>query len=266
MDQVSRPLQIAFLLAVAFVGVWFVALRPRPVEAPPPPAQPAQAQPPSKSSIPGQAGDALDTARGGAAQANADAAARPGRADAASGDPAADARGPFSQALGANPSTTAAQSGAALGSQMRSASLRSDNAALQSSVVAVSLVGVTLAEMQAGPARAAASGGGAGAMPARAESALAQRKTVVLLFYGRGADDRGMRTELGKVGTRGGRVVVLSAPVSTVARFGALTRGVKVLEAPTVVVVGPGRQGRAIAGFTDSTEVDQAVLSALRGR
>jgi hypothetical protein len=89
---------------------------------------------------------------------------------------------------------------------------------------------------------------------------------VVLLFYGRGADDRGMRSELGKVGTRGGRVVVLSAPVSTVAQFGSLTSGVKVLEAPTVVVVGPGRQGRALAGFADSTEIDQAVLSSARSR
>ena len=260
MDQVSRPFQIALLAVVGFVGVWFVALRPKPVEAPPPPpAQPAQAQPPAKSSIPGPAGDALDTARNGAAQANADAAARPGRVDQNSGQ----GGGPFTQAIGGNPASQANRSGRAVGSQVRAATLRSDNSALQSGMVALSLVGVTLAQVQGGSASA---GAAAGAAPARAQRALAQRKTVVLLFYGRGADDRGMRAELGKVGTRGGRAVVLSAPVSTVAQFGSLTSGVKVLEAPTVVVVGPGRQGRALAGFSDSTEIDQAVLSAARGR
>lgn len=262
MDQVSRPFQIALLLAVAFVGVWYVALRPKPVEAPPPPpAQPAQARPPAKSSIPGPAGDALDTARSGAAEANADAAARPGRVDANSGQ----AGGPFTRAIGGNPSSQANRTGQAAGEQMRTQALRSDNAAVQSGVVALSIVGATLAQVQGGSARAAA-GASAGAAPARAERALAQRKTVVLLFYGRGADDHGMRGELGKVSTRGGRAVVLSAPVTTVAQFGALTRGVKVLEAPTVVVVGPGRQGRALAGFSDSTEIDQAVLSSARGR
>jgi len=257
MDQISRPFQIALLLAFASLGVWFLALRPKPVEGPPPP--PAPAQPPAKSSIPGAPGRALDTARAGAARANADAAGRPARVDRGSGD----AGGPFTRAMGANPSSPAAQSGRAVGQQMREQSLRTDNAAAQSGLVALSFVRVTLEQVQGG---AAASSGVGGASPAAAERALAQRKTVVLLFYGRGADDTGVRGELAKVSRRGGRVAVMSAPVTRVAQFGAFTHGVRVLEAPTVVVVGPGRQGRALAGFTDSTEVDQAVLSALRGR
>jgi hypothetical protein len=95
-------------------------------------------------------------------------------------------------------------------------------------------------------------------------SALAARKTVVLLFYGRGSDDQAMRREMAKVQRRGSRIVVLSAPVDTVSRFGVITAGVRVLQSPSVVVVGPSRKARVLAGYTDSTEIDQAVESALR--
>lgn len=97
-----------------------------------------------------------------------------------------------------------------------------------------------------------------------AQRALAQRKALVLLFYGGGADDRGVRRELAKVGRRGGRVKVMSAPIARLASFGSITAGVKVLGAPTVVVVGPSGSGRSLPGYVDSTEIDQAVAAALR--
>jgi hypothetical protein len=154
----------------------------------------------------------------------------------------------------------------------------SDNAAVQSGFLALSFVGVALSGERAGGREVAArpsrkpaarptrkpAAPSLAASPDRVTSALAAHKTVVLLFYGRGSDDLGMRRELAKVERRGGRVIVLSAPVDAVSRFGVITAGVHVLQAPSVVVVGPTRKARVLPGFIDSTEIDQAVESALR--
>lgn len=63
------------LATLAFAALWFVALRPKAEEAAPAtPATPAAQTPapaPAQSAIPGAAGNVLDTARQGAAQANA---------------------------------------------------------------------------------------------------------------------------------------------------------------------------------------------------
>ena len=105
------------------------------------------------------------------------------------------------------------------------------------------------------------------ATPARVEAALAARKAVVLLFYSaRSSDDRAVRREVAGVRRRGGRVVVMAASIRGVSRFNAITRGVPILQSPTVVVIGPSRRARARSGFVDRTEIDQLVAAALAGR
>ena len=48
-------------------------------------------------------------------------------------------------------------------------------------------------------------------------------------------------------------------PIGDVGRYEAITRGVQVLESPTVLVIGAGGKARAITGYTQPKEIDQAV-------
>jgi hypothetical protein len=228
MAQVSRPVQVLLALTLVFGLVWFLALRPKPAE----PSAPASA--PSgqgESAIPGGPGNALDKARSGAGKANADNTARPGAVDsAASGAPGA----PGGAAAPARPG------GAPTGSP-----------ASATGPAGIVVTGAPVAR---------------GASPAAVTRALGRSKAVVVLFHGRGSDDSLVRSELSKVARRGGRVAVFSASIDRVSDFGALTTGVKVMQSPTVVVAGPVGQGRALRGYTDSTEIDQAVTSVLPAR
>jgi hypothetical protein len=95
--------------------------------------------------------------------------------------------------------------------------------------------------------------------------ALDQGKVAVLLFWNsKGADDRAARDAVRGVGRHGGQVVVKVAPIKQVARYAAITTGVKVNESPTVLVIDPSHEARPIVGYTTASEVDQAVGDALR--
>ncbi len=72
-----------------------------------------------------------------------------------------------------------------------------------------------------------------------------------------------MRSALRAVPRRDGRLVVKTSPISRLGRYEAITRGVKVLAAPTVLVIGPGPSARAITGFTTTAEINQAVSEML---
>jgi hypothetical protein len=93
---------------------------------------------------------------------------------------------------------------------------------------------------------------------------LDRGRVVALLFYNRrGSDDRAVRSALRAVPRRDGRVVVKTSPISKLGRYEVITRGVKVLAAPTVLVIGPGPSARAITGFTTTAEINQAVSEML---
>ena len=96
--------------------------------------------------------------------------------------------------------------------------------------------------------------------------ALDRDHAVVLLFWNRhGSDDRAVRQAAQSVDRRHGRVVVKVVPVASVGRYTAITKGVQILEAPTVLVIAPGGKARAIAGLTSTPELDQAVADVLAG-
>lgn len=97
--------------------------------------------------------------------------------------------------------------------------------------------------------------------------ALDRKQAVVLLFWNpRGIEDRAVHRAVGAVTRRDGRVLVKSVPVAAVGRYEAITRGVKVLESPTVLVIGPDRKVKPIVGYTITGEVDQAVADVLAKR
>jgi hypothetical protein len=85
-------------------------------------------------------------------------------------------------------------------------------------------------------------------------------KVVVALFWNKnGSDDRATRNALRAVNRHHGKVVTTAIPVSEVGKYEAITRGAQVLESPTVLVIGAGGKARAITGYTQAQEIDQAV-------
>jgi len=98
-------------------------------------------------------------------------------------------------------------------------------------------------------------------------SALDRHRAVVLLFWNsKASDDRAVRRAVAATARRHGKVVVKAVPVSQVARYGAITRGVQVLQSPTTLVIAPGDKARAIVGLTTKAEIDQAVGDALAAK
>ncbi len=84
MDQVSLPMRIALLAVLAFAGLWFVALRPKPPESAPPPPAPSAAS--GITSAPGKATSAVGEANAAtAARTGASSAATPAAAAAKTG-------------------------------------------------------------------------------------------------------------------------------------------------------------------------------------
>jgi len=136
-----------------------------------------------------------------------------------------------------------------------------------SSVPAATGAAATAAETPTGTASSAATTAKApsGDPSAPILASLAKGDVAVLLFYERaGSDDRAVRRAVRELPRHHGRVRVFSAPIADVGRYEAITRGVSVLAAPTVLVIGSDRQAHAITGFTDVDEIDQLVGDALK--
>jgi hypothetical protein len=233
MGQVSRPLQVVLVGALLFGAVWLVALRPKtgsgssaPPARHPAPTSTSPATGPG-SSLPGSLGRAVTKARGAAGQSDA---ANQNLQQAAGGQAAATAQ----------PAPITAQPPTAAGPTAVGRS-----------------VGGTLGAL---PSRATAS-------PTAVREAMSDGKVVVLLFFNpRGADDQLVRGELGQVSTHGGRAFIVSAPVREVSRFDSVTRGVQVLQSPTVLVIDRAHHARTLVGYTDRAEIGQWVSAAVAAR
>ena len=92
---------------------------------------------------------------------------------------------------------------------------------------------------------------------------LADGKVVVALFYNlHGSDDNAALRAVRSANRRHGRVVLHSIPIDSVGDYDAITTGVKVMQAPTVLVIGPDHKARTIVGYTEVKEIDQAVFDA----
>ena len=229
-------MQIVLIVTVLFAAVWFVALRPKAAENPPASTPAAQTKTPTTAaqgpgaSIPGALGDSVQKARDAAAASDAANAARD-RAEAAStGEPAT--------TTGAAPPSS---SSAAAAAATRTAAAKAAKAAAARRGTALK----------------------ATATPARVQQAIAGRQVVVMLFYDKRVSvDRAVRVALGKAGPRGGGVFVAAAPIGIVSRYASITRGVQILQAPTIVVVDRRKKATLLTGFVDGGEIAQAVADA----
>jgi hypothetical protein len=90
-------------------------------------------------------------------------------------------------------------------------------------------------------------------------SFLAKGKVVVLLFHGDGADDKAARQAVHHVASKDRGVVSAYAPISKVAQYQAITTGVEVSTAPTILVIGKDRQAKTLTGFVDSGVLWQTI-------
>jgi hypothetical protein len=232
-SQISLPFRIAIVAMLAVCAVWFTVLRPKPpaAEAPLPAA-------------PGTTGLANDVAAAKGASATSDAAnAR-----------VQDATGGTAAKSASKPATTAAAKAAP-------------------KLATTSAKPTAAATAKAAPAAKPAAGA-APAAKAKADTdpsaallhALDHDRAVVLLFWNRhGSDDRAVREAAQGVDRHHGRVLVKVVPVASVGRYAAITKGVQILEAPTVLVIAPGGKAHAIAGLTSKPELNQAVSDVLAG-
>jgi hypothetical protein len=227
MLQMSRPVQVLAIAAGVFAVAWFLFLRPKPAETPstPSPSASAPTGPTGGAAGTGNANTTFGKAVDKAVQ-GANTASQDG-ARAAGTDPGATTPAPT--APGAAPTTSTP------------------------STSSPTTPGTAPKPVKAGKG-----------MPAPVAKALDSRKVVLLLFWNpTSADDKAVRRELRGVKRRGGKVYVASAPVSQLARYSGITQGVQVLQSPTIVIVDPNRKASTITGYTDATEIDQAVTDAI---
>jgi hypothetical protein len=225
MSQISPPIRILLICAVAFLAAWMLFLRPS-ADTGAPAAEPSPA-----TTAPVDAGGAdADSASGKLVEkANETAAAQDAKAEQL-----ADGTGETVVPAASAPATTGTAAAAAPGTATGAGKLT---------------------------AKAAAAGG----LPARVVRALDDHKVLVLLFWSpRSADDKAVRTALTGIDRHKGKVLAHATNVKRIAAYGQITRGADVEQSPTVVVVDRDRKVETLVGYVDRTSIDQAVTDALR--
>jgi hypothetical protein len=229
MNQVSRPLQVLLVAVLLFGAVYMLALRPKTGSGSSTPAQTAKQATTSPAQGPGS------SIPGGLGKAVTKARGAAAQSDAANQR--------VQQATGAGSTSTS------------TAPARPAPASA-----------ATPAARSARPAQHPAAKPEATSASIAVGAAIAKGKVVVLLFWNQqSSDDRGVREELAHVSSHNGRVLIVAAPVRQVSLFSDSTRGVQVLQSPTIIVVDRRHRARTLVGYTDRTEIGQAVDDALAG-
>jgi hypothetical protein len=242
-DQVSRPMQIALVAVVLLAGMWFTVLKPKPADdsASVTPVTPAPTAAASSSSSPKVApgvkglSRAVDKAKAASSASDATNA----KIQAATGN-------------GASASSSAASS---------------------SKAKATKSVAATKHKLTATPANAkTTTAAKAKAKPAakvdpsdRLLAYLAKGKTLVVLFEGKGADDKAARKAVHETAKADPKHVVSAyVPITKVGDYEKITSDVQVYGSPTILVIGADRKATALTGFVDAPSVQQAVGDARR--
>ena len=225
MSQISPPIRILLVCAVAFMAAWMLFLRPKDDAG-----TPAAATPTAPSTRPVEAGGAPAESLAGKAveQANNATAAQDARAEELAGGAGETAAG--------TPTTGA-----------------------------TAVTPVEDPATGTKPGKLTAKAAEAGGLPVRVLRALGDRKVVVLLFWSpKAADDKVVRKALSGIDRHKGKVLAHATNVKRIASYGQITRGAEVEQSPTVVVVDRNRKVETLVGYVDRVTIDQAVTDALR--
>jgi hypothetical protein len=224
MSQISPPIRILLVCAVAFMAAWMLFLRPKDDAG-----TPAAATPTAPSSRPVEAGGAKADSLAGKAveKANEATAAQDARAEelaGGSGETAASAPSTTAAAAADEPAATADDPGKLT--------------------------------------KKAAAAGGLPLRVLRALGE--RKVVVLLFWTPRAAEDKAVRKALGGIDRHKGKVVAHATHVKRIAAYGQITRGADVEQSPTIVVVDRNRKVETLVGYVDRVTIDQAVTDALR--
>jgi hypothetical protein len=225
MSQISPPIRILLVCALAFLAAWMLFLRPKDDAG-----IPAAATPTTQSERPVEAGGPKSESMAGQVveKANDAVAEQDARAEQL-----ADGTG-TSAGTGTAPAATTAAAGEP-------------------------------AVAGAEPGKLTKQAAEAGGLPLRVLRALGERKVVVLLFWSpKSADDKAVRKAVAAVDRHDGKVLAHATHIKRIASYGQITRGADVSQSPTVVVVDRNRKVETLVGFVDRPSIDQAVTDALR--
>jgi hypothetical protein len=258
-DQLALPYRIALIAVLAVCALWFVALRPKPETA-----DTAPLPVPAHHTAPGVKGlgTAVDKAKGAVATSDASAKATERAADAAS-------RG----TLSSRPATGAATKPAAKPAAAKPATEKAAKPAAATHAKPTSAAPAKPAAAPAKPAPTAAAPKPAAAAKPRSTAvtdrsapilaALAQGKVAVVLFLdAQAADDRAVRSAVKEAAKGRAKLITRIAPITAVGDYGAITQGVAVAQAPTVLVIGPDKKAQALTGYVDAASISQLISEA----
>jgi hypothetical protein len=236
-----------------------VALRPKPETA-----DTAPLPVPAHHTAPGVKGlgTAVDKAKGAVATSDASAKATEQAADAAS-------RG----TLSSRPATGAATKPAAKPAAAKPATEKAAKPAAATHAKPTSAAPAKPAAAPAKPAPTPAAPKPAAAAKPRSTAvtdrstpilaALAQGKVAVVLFLdAQAADDRAVRSAVKQAAKGRAKLITRIAPITAVGDYGAITQGVAVAQAPTVLVIGPDKKAQALTGYVDAASISQLISEA----
>jgi hypothetical protein len=251
-DQLALPYRIALLAVLAACALWFVALRPK--------AEATDSTPlptPSAATAPGTKGlgTAVDKAKGAVATSDAAAKASEQAANAAS----------TGSTLSPRPSTTAAAKPAATKAQPATPPATKPAAAKAAAPTAKPVKPAKPAAAPAPKAKARAKAPAAGTTDRSAPllAALAKGRVAVVLFLdARAADDKAVRAAVHQATKGRAKVTTRIAPISDVGDYAAITQGVAVAQAPTVLIIGPDKKAQVLTGYVDAASITQAISQA----
>jgi len=227
MSQISPPIRILLVCAVAFLAAWMLFLRPKDeagtpaASAPSAPAtRPVDAGGSTAGSFAGKAVEKANNAAAASDAANENLAA-------ATGEKPADAPTATASTPAAKPADEPAASAAS-----------------------------------GAPTAKAADANG---LPLRVLRAMGERKVVVLLFWSpKSVDDKAVRKALTGIDRHKGKVLAHATNVKKIAAYAPITRGADVKQSPTVVIVDRDRTVKTLVGYVDRVTIDQAVSDALK--
>jgi hypothetical protein len=226
MSQISPPIRILLVCAVAFMAAWMLFLRPKTESGAPAASTPATAAQPV------EAGGEKATSLAGKAveKANEATAAQDARAEELAGGAGETAATPAT-----NNATTVTQTADAA------------------------------QPAEGAPAKLDKKEAAEGGLPLRVLTALGDRKVVVLLFWTpKAAEDKAVRKALTGIDRHHNKVLAHATHIKRIAAYQQITRGAAVEQSPTVVVIDRNRNVETLVGYVDRQTIDQAVTDALR--
>jgi hypothetical protein len=242
-DQVSRPMQIALVAVVLLAGMWFTVLKPKPADdtASVTPATPTPTATTSATKVaPGVTGltKAVDKAKAASAKSDATNAK-------------------IQAATGSKPAASNATAPA-------KAKATKSVAATKTTAKAKTLTQTPAAKPKT-KAKATTDTASTVDPSDRLLAFLAKGKTLVVLFEGKGSDDKAARKAVHETAKADPKHVVSAyVPIGKVGDYEKITSDVQVYGSPTILVIGADRKATALTGFVDAPSIQQAVGDARR--